>query len=132
MTDPVALPAGAATAACAAGTLTFAQVFSCATGIPLELFVWGAIGGLIAIIYDEPRQPPLAGNALLRHVAGRLFGASIFGGISPALVALAPLATGIDTSQLGASALATLAGLGTAFLPNLMRIVRAKLCEVTS
>lgn len=127
MPDPVAMPAGATTAACTAGTLTFAQVVACATGIPLELFVWGAIGGLIAIIYDEPRQPPLTGRALMRHVAGRIFSASVLGGISPALVALAPLAAGIDTSKLSAAALATLAGIATAFLPNLMRIVRLKL-----
>ena len=65
MTDPVALPAGAATVAITV-PLTFAQVFSCATGIPLELFVWGDRRYQIAIIYDEP-PASVTGNALLRH-----------------------------------------------------------------
>ena len=130
MADPVTLPAGASIALGTAATLTCAQAVACISGVPLELLIWGAVGGLIALIYAEPRQPPLVGLALARHAGGRLFSASALGGLSggallPVLARNISMFAGLDEIPLAPSLLAVVIGMGTAFLPEIFQYGRA-------
>ena len=129
MTDPVSLPSGASIAIGTAATLTCAQAAACLSGIPLELFIWGTAGGLVAMIYAEPKQPPLVGFQLARHAAGRLFSASIIGGTFsgmslPWAAKNVALFSAIDQIDAAPTATALLIGMATAFLPDLFKGVR--------
>lgn len=129
MTEPIQT-AGAAVAASTAMTLASAPTLSGLLGVPLDLVVWGAVGGLIALIYSEPKQPPLSGLPLVFHAAGRLFSAAALGAALPS--ALLPVAaahiTGLESTAAGARvAAAVVVGVATAFLPDAFAVIRRKL-----
>ena len=129
MTDPVAIPSGTAVALGAAATLTCAQAAACLSGMPLELFVWGTAGGLVAMIYAEPKQPPLVGFTLARHAAGRLLAASLLGGglsglLLPWAARNVPMFSGVDQIVAAPPTTAMVIGIATAFLPDLFKAGR--------
>ncbi len=129
MAEPVQT-AGAAIAASTAMTLAIAPPLSAALGVPLDLIVWGAVGGLVALIYSEPKQPPLAGFSLVLHAAGRLFSAAVLGTVLPAV--LLPVAaahvSGLETGGHPTHIAAAVAvGLATALIPDALAAVRRKL-----
>lgn len=130
MADPVTLPAGASNALGTAATLTCAQAFSCLSGVPLDLFIWGAVGGLIAFIYSEPKQPPLVGFALVKHAGGRLFSACVLGALSsgvllPILANNVAWFEGIDKNPVAPSLVSVVVGISTALMPEVIGFCRA-------
>lgn len=131
MTDPITVPAGASIAKAAAVTLACAETLYCVLGVPLELLIWGAVGGFIALIYAEPRQPPLTGVALFVHAVGRLISASVIGGLAPALIPVIEASlegfSKVGSTPLAPVFIAVAAGMGTAFLPEIFKLGRSML-----
>lgn len=131
MIEPATQTAGAAVAAGTAVTLASAPSISAALGVPLDLVVWGAVGGLIALIYSEPKQPPLAGIPLVFHAAGRLFSGAALGAVLPSAIlpVIAAHISGLgDGQQSGLRiAAAVLVGVGTALIPDAIAAARRKL-----
>lgn len=137
MADPATQTAGASIALSTATTLTAAQTTAGFFGVPPDLMVWGLVGGLVALIYAEPRQPPLTGLALAFHALGRLFSAAALGGVlsgvaMPVLAANLSLLRDIDRAPLGMPAVAVLIGASTAFLPEAFKFIRSWVNKRTS
>ena len=134
MADPVTLPAGASIALGTAATLTCAQAMACISGVPLELLIWGSVGGLSALVYAEGKQPPLEGLALVKHALGRLISASALGGLSaggllPLLASKLSWLQGMQDNVIAPSLFAYLVGLATAFQPEIFAAIRARLAK---
>ena len=131
MTEP-ATPAAAALAGTAAA-IPMAGSVALALGIPVELLAWSAFGGLVALANTEPHQPPREGWRLAGHVALRLAIAAGVGGafahlaadLAVALAAKAGVPLSAGTVLVRAAAI--LLGFGTAFIPEAMRAIRARL-----
>lgn len=131
MTEPTT-PAAAALAGTAAA-IPVASTVAAALGVPVDLLAWAAFGGLVALANTEPREPPREGWRLAGHVALRLAIAAGVGGafahlaadLAVALAAKAGVPLSAGTVLVRAAAI--LLGFGTAFIPEAMRAIRARL-----
>lgn len=131
MTEP-ATPAAAVLAGTAAA-IPVASTVAAALGVPIELLAWSAFGGLVALANSEPREPPRTGWVLALHVAVGLAIAAGVGGafaqlaadIAVGLAAKAGITLAAGAVLIRAAAIAL--GFGTAFTPELMRAIRARL-----
>lgn len=131
MTEP-ATPAAAALAGTAAA-IPMASTVAAALGVPLDLLAWSAFGGLVALANTEPHQPPRDGWSLALHVALRLAIAAGIGGAFATLTADVAIALAakagitLQSGQVLLRAAAIALGFGTAFTPELMRAIRARI-----
>lgn len=105
-----------------------------ALGVPLDLLGWAMFGGLVALANTEPVAQEMPRWKLALHIALRLSIASGVGGLLAPIGAMAaiPLAAKtigvtliVNDLLLHVSAVAL--GGATAFLPEVNRIVKAKL-----
>lgn len=133
MADP---HAAAATLQGQASAIPLASIAGNALGIPLDLLGWAMFGGLVAEAYAEPRQPPLPHLVTVAKVALHLaIAAGLGGALAPVVgdvgVALAAKLGGIEIARGGALTRAAAIGVGfsTAFLPEVIRQVRARLAK---
>lgn len=107
-----------------------------ALGVPLDLLGWAMFGGLVAMANSEPREPRREGLRLALSVALSLaIAAGIGGAFAPIAADLAIAVAGklgvvITPGSVLLRASAILLGFGTAFLPEAMRLVRARLARL--
>ena len=131
MTDPH-VAAASATLSGQAAVIPVAG-FLAALGVPGDLLAWACFGGLVALANTEPKQPPREGWRLALHVALRLVIAAGVGGVfapiaAEATIALAAKAgVALTAGPVLLRGAAVGIGFGTAFLPELMRLVRLRL-----
>ncbi len=107
-----------------------------ALGVPLDLLGWAMFGGLVALANTEPRQPPKEGLRLAFSIALRLFIAAGVGGAfapigSEAAISLATFAhITLEQGAVMLRASAITLGFATCFLPEAMRLIRAKMSSM--
>lgn len=129
-------PHAAATLQGQAAAIPIASIAGTALGIPLDLLGWAMFGGLVAEAYAEPRQPPLPHPATVAKVALHLaIAAGLGGALAPiaadVAAALAAKFGGFEIPRTGALTRACAIGIGmsTAFFPEAIRVVRARLAK---
>lgn len=120
-------PTVAAVAAGGAGTMVAAKAASLVFGVPLDMLVWGTLGGLIAVLNTET---VFVGFALMRFVMARMITGCVVGGAFsgialPALGKAFTFLAGAEQAPLAPIASAVLVGAASAFLPDAFRWFRA-------
>lgn len=112
--------------------------FFAAVGVPFDLLGWAMFGGLVAMANVEPRVPPREGLRLVAAIALNLaIAAGIGGAFAPiaadVLIGLAvKVGVALHPGAVLLRAAAILLGFGTAFIPEGIRVARAKLGGSTS
>lgn len=134
MADPATAAQHAASLQGQAAAIPLASITASVLGIPLDLLGWAMFGGLVAEAYAEPRQPPLPHPATVARIALHLSIAAGLGGVFAPLgvdivAALAAKYAGITLAADAnlARAMAVAIGFSTAFIPEGVRLLRARL-----
>ena len=128
-------PHSTATAALggSAAAIPVAGGIAAALGVPFDLLGWAMFGGLVAMANSEPVAQDMPRWKLALHIGLRLGIAAGVGGLLALIGALAaiPLASRIGVAlvvdDLLLHASAVVLGGATAFLPEINRIIKARL-----